>query len=165
MSALIKYHLFNDLNARITSSKKKSTFFLNLGFENYRRIVPTKSYHFFTASAEVGNPAPPILPIEFATTTKDRELIIAQVRGDWVGKLQPGDRVLAVNGDETARFGSRVISHMRGENSVLMKVRRGAAIEVVKLNVPTSLDEVKRAGFHASGMVVGRSTIRAMMQP
>ena len=105
------------------------------------------------------NPAPPILPLEFATTTKDRELVIAQVRGDWVGKVQPGDRVLAVNGDEAARLGSRVISHMRGTNSVSLKVRRGEGTEEVSLNVPATLDEVKRAGVHASGMVVGRSTV------
>lgn len=105
------------------------------------------------------NPAPPILPIDFATTTKDRELVIAQVRGEWVGKLTPGDRVLAVNGDETARFGSRVISQMRGEKTALMKVRRGESIEEVQLNVPTTLDEVKRAGVYVSGMVVGRSTV------
>lgn len=71
----------------------------------------------------------------------------------------PGDRVLAVNGDESARFGSRVISHMRGEKNVVIKVRRGEGIEDVDLIVPTYLDEVKRAGVHVSGMVVGRSTM------
>ena len=105
------------------------------------------------------NPAPPILPIDFATTSKDRELVIAQVRGEWVGRLLPGDRVLAVNGDEAARFGSRVLSHMRGEKTILMKVRRAEAIEEIQLNVPSSLDDVKRAGVHVSGMVVGRSTM------
>lgn len=105
------------------------------------------------------SPAPPILPIDFATTTRDRELVIAQVRGEWVGKLVPGDRVLAVNGDESARFGSRVISQMRGEKAAIVKVRRGEGIEEVSLEVPTTLDEVKRAGVHASGMVVGRSTM------
>ena len=105
------------------------------------------------------NPAPPILPVDFATTTKDRELVIAQVRGDWVGKLMPGDRVLSVNGDESARFGSRVISQMRGEKTVSMKVRRGEGIEEIELAVPAYLDEVKRAGVHVSGMVVGRSTM------
>ena len=105
------------------------------------------------------NPAPPTLPLDFATTTKDRELVIAQVRGDWVGKVQPGDRVLAVNGDETARLGSRVLSHMRGASTISLKVRRGEGTEDVSLNVPATLDEVKRAGVHASGMVVGRSTV------
>jgi len=105
------------------------------------------------------NPAPPTLPIEFATTTRDRELVIAQVRGDWTGKLLPGDRILAVNGDDSARFGSRVISHMRGQAGVTMKVRRGEGTEDVQLNVPAVLDEVKRAGVHVSGMVVGRSTV------
>lgn len=105
------------------------------------------------------NPAPPILPIDFATTMKDRELVVAQVRDEWVGKLVPGDRILSVNGDDTARFGSRVISHMRGETTALVKVRRGEGIETIQLNVPSRLDEVKRAGVHASGMVVGRSTV------
>ncbi len=105
------------------------------------------------------NPAPPILPIDFATTARDRELVIAQVRGDWAGKLLPGDRVLAINGDDSARFGSRVISHMRGQTSLTMKLRRGEGTEDIQLNVPAPLDEVKRTGVHVSGMVVGRSTI------
>ncbi len=105
------------------------------------------------------NPAPPMLPIDFATTTKDRELVIAQVREEWVGKLQPGDRILAINGDETARFGSRVLSHLRGEKIALFKVRRGERIENIELNVPTKLDEVKREGVYVSGMLIARSTI------
>jgi C-terminal processing protease CtpA/Prc len=48
---------------------------------------------------------------------------------------------------------------MRGEKTVSMKVRRGEGIEEIELAVPAYLDEVKRAGVHVSGMVVGRSTM------
>ena len=48
---------------------------------------------------------------------------------------------------------------MRGASTISLKVRRGEGTEDVSLNVPATLDEVKRAGVHASGMVVGRSTV------
>jgi C-terminal processing protease CtpA/Prc len=86
-------------------------------------------------------------------------LVVAQVSEPWQNQLRAGDRILSVNGDETARFGSRVLSHLRGQTEAQITVRRGDGIEKVSLNVPKDLDDVQRYGVHVSGMVIGRSTI------
>ncbi len=105
------------------------------------------------------NPAPPILPVTFATTSKERELVVAQSDGDWAGVLKPGDRILAVNGDQTARFSTRFVSYFRGGEPVQVQIRRGTETKTVELAALTRRDPVKRLGVHVSGMVIGRSTI------
>ncbi len=59
-------------------------------------------------------PAPPVLPVFFASTVHDRELAVARVTGDWSRIFKIGDRVLAVDGDQSSRTLSRVLDHMRG---------------------------------------------------
>ena len=105
------------------------------------------------------DPSPPILPVTFATTSKERELVVAQSDGEWAGVLKPGDRILAVNGDETARFSTRFVSYFRGGQSVQVQIRRGKETKVVELAALTRRDPVKRLGVHVSGMVIGRSTV------
>jgi serine protease Do len=105
------------------------------------------------------DPAPPLLPVAFATTQKDRELVVAEAMDAWSGKLKAGDRVLAVNGDETARFASRFLSHARGANALDIGVQRGEDRVLLKLEVPDQKDRVTRLGVHVSGMVIGRSTV------
>jgi serine protease Do len=105
------------------------------------------------------DPSPPILPVTFATTSRERELVVAQSDGEWAGVLKPGDRILAVNGDETARFATRFVSYFRGGGPVQVQVRRGKESKTVELAALTRRDPVKRLGVHVSGMVIGRSTV------
>ncbi len=105
------------------------------------------------------DPSPPILPVTFATTSKERELVVAQSDGDWAGVLKPGDRVLAVNGDQTARFSTRFVSYFRSGEPVQVQIRRGTETKTVELAALTRRDPVKQLGVHVSGMVIGRSTI------
>ena len=105
------------------------------------------------------DPSPPVLPITFAITSKERELVVAQSDGAWAEILKPGDRILSVDGDETARFSTRFVSYFRGGGPVKVQIRRGKEIKTVELAVLTRRDPVKRLGVHVSGMVIGRSTI------
>ena len=105
------------------------------------------------------DPSPPVLPITFAITSKERELVVAQSDGAWAEILKPGDRILSVDGDETARFSTRFVSYFRGGGPVQVQIRRGKEVKTVELAVLTRRDPVKRLGVHVSGMVIGRSTI------
>ena len=105
------------------------------------------------------DPSPPILPVTFATTSKERELVVAQSNGEWSGVLKPGDRILGVNGDQTARFSTRFVSYFRGGEPVQVQIRRGTETQVIELAAVTRRDQVKRLGIHVSGMVIGRSTV------
>ena len=105
------------------------------------------------------DPSPPVLPITFAITSKERELVVAQSDGAWAEILKPGDRILSVDGDENARFSTRFVSYFRGGGPVQVQIRRGKEIKTVELAVLTRRDPVKRLGVHVSGMVIGRSTI------
>jgi S1-C subfamily serine protease len=107
------------------------------------------------------DPSPPILPVTFATTSKERELVVAQSNGDWAGVLKPGDRILAANGDQTARFSTRFVSYFRGGEPVQVQIRRGTETQVIELAAVTRRDQVRRLGVHVSGMVIGRSTVTA----
>jgi serine protease Do len=105
------------------------------------------------------DPSPPILPITFATTSKERELVVAESNGDWAELLKPGDRILSVNGDEAARFSSRFVSYLRAGEPIRVGILRNAKKEFVNLPVLKDRDHVHRLGVHVSGMVIGRSTI------
>jgi serine protease Do len=105
------------------------------------------------------DPAPPLLPVKFATTQKDRELVVADAVGAWSGALKAGDRVISVNSDQTARFASRFLSHARGASALDVEVQRGEGRVSLKLEVPDEKDRVTRLGVHVSGMVIGRSTV------
>jgi len=105
------------------------------------------------------DPSPPILPITFATTSKERELVVAESNGDWAELLKPGDRILSVNGDEAARFSSRFVSYLRAGEPIRVGILRNAKTEFVDLPVLKDRDHVHRLGVHVSGMVIGRSTI------
>ena len=105
------------------------------------------------------DPAPPVLPVSFATTSKERELVVAELKGEWSELLKPGDRILAVNGDETALFESRFLHYLRGTEKADVRVQRGDIVLSVELVVPKTKDQVKRLGVHVSGMIIGRSTV------
>jgi C-terminal processing protease CtpA/Prc len=85
-------------------------------------------------------------------------LIIGEVKAPWESKLKSGDRVIAVNGDEKARYASRFISHARGEQKLTVAILRDGKKETVDLTLPEERDVVRRKGVYVSGMVVSRST-------
>ena len=105
------------------------------------------------------NPSPPIIPLSFGTTLRERELLVASVKDDWAQNLKIGDRIVAVNGDRTARYASRVLDHMRGKDSARVTVVRDGKEQEVALAVPQNRDDVKRLGVHFSGMTIGKSTL------
>ena len=105
------------------------------------------------------DPSPPIIPVSFATTLKERELVVANVKDDWAEKLKTGDRILAVNGDKSARYISRLVDKIRGATSVMLTVSRNGQSMDVPINVPEGRDQVKRLGVFVSGMTIGSTTI------
>jgi S1-C subfamily serine protease len=128
--------------------------------EGLNFAVPSKQACIILSLLREGkDPSPPVLPITFATTSKERELVVAQSDSDWKDTLKPGDRILGVNGDETARFSTRFVSFFRGGGPVQVQIRRGKETKTVELVALTRRDPVKRLGVHVSGMVIGRSTI------
>lgn len=104
------------------------------------------------------DPAPPRLPVAFAETTKDRELVVAGVEAPWADALRIGDRVLAVDGDGDARYASRLVDMARGAERLALSLRRGDAVLDVVLPVPAERQRVAPRGLAVSGMVVAPAT-------
>lgn len=105
------------------------------------------------------DPAPPLLPVTFATTSRERELVVAQSHGEWAESLKPGDRIVAVNGDDAALFASRFATHLRRGEAASVRILRDGRPETINLPAPRARDRVTRAGIHVSGMVIGGSTV------
>ena len=98
--------------------------------------------------------APPDLPIRFAETNRDRELIIGDVKGDWAKLLHIGDRILEINGDANARYASRVIDKARGSGELTIKVSRSGKEETVNLVVPKERKHLNQRGVYVSGLLL-----------
>jgi serine protease Do len=96
----------------------------------------------------------PRLPVEFAETSKDRELVVASVSAPWEGSLRVGDRVLAVNDDEDARYASRVADIARGASELRLLVKRGETELETVLPVPEARRHVVLRGLAVSGMLI-----------
>jgi len=105
------------------------------------------------------DPDPPILPVTFATTQRDRELVVADAISEWEGLLKTGDRIQSVNGDKSARFASRFLGQARGASSLKVEVLRDGSNVAVDLPVPSQKDRMLLLGVHVSGKVVGQSTV------
>jgi serine protease Do len=105
------------------------------------------------------DPAPPILPLTFATTLNSRELVVGEAKPEWAGRLQVGDRILAVDGDTSARYASRVLDHMRGKEYVSILIGRDHQTQEIKVDVPQVKNTMHRLGVQVSGMTIGRTTI------
>lgn len=111
---------------------------------------------------EKKDPSPPILPIEFASTRKDREVVIAKVYDAWAEKIKIGDRILAVNDDFSTRYATRVIDKARGKETIKLTVERG---DIVKrtlsfdLPVPSDRDNKIPKALYVSGMTIGPSLL------
>jgi len=120
---------------------------------NTSRLGPSEGLNFAVPAklacrilrllAQGKDPAPPIMPAAFATTSKERELVVADTRDEWSNLLRPGDRILAVDGDETTLFESRFLSHLRGAEKVEVRIRRGDKILSLELVVPKAKDQVR----------------------
>jgi serine protease Do len=108
------------------------------------------------------DPSPPILPIEFASTRKDREVVVAKVYEAWADKIKIGDRILAVDDDQTARFATRVIDQARGKDRIKLTVERGDTVKrtlTFDLPVPATRDNKKPKALFFSGMLIGPSLL------
>lgn len=100
------------------------------------------------------DPAPPVLPIRFAESLRDRELIVGDVQGAWAEALKIGDRILAVNGDEGARYASRVIDRARASAELTFRLRRGAEDAQVVVRVPGERKALVQRGVFVSGLLL-----------
>ncbi len=105
------------------------------------------------------DPSPPKLAAEFGTTLRDRELVVGEVGELWRGRLNIGDRILSVDGDERVRFASRLIDRMRGKTEVKVLVQRAGKKVETTLPVPAEKSVVVREGVHVSGMSLAPSTV------
>ena len=101
------------------------------------------------------DPAPPRLSVGFATTMRDKELVIAEVSGEWAKQLQTGDRVLSVEGDQSARYASRLIDRLRGRREARLEILRGSEKKEIRLTLPVLRDRLVRRGVFVSGMLIG----------
>jgi len=110
------------------------------------------------------NPAPPILPITLATTLNDKEMVVGVVKDEWSKYFTVGDRILSVDGDQEARYLSRLLDHMRGKDQVSVTIKRNGQDQDIKVDVPTSKNEAKRLGVQVSGMTLGVSTLADVSQ-
>ena len=105
------------------------------------------------------DPAPPIIPLSFATTFRERELVVSRVTGAWAGNIKVGDRILAVDGNKAARTASRVLDLMRGKDVSTITIRRDGKQLDVTVELPKERDHVRRLGVHVSGMTISKTTI------
>lgn len=110
------------------------------------------------------NPAPPALPVIFANTNRESELVVALARGDWARSIQVGDRIEAVNGDKSATDLSRVLDKARGQSDISFSVLRGREHLTVNLAVPAENDTVDPKGLFVSGMLLAKSLIPTIDQ-
>ena len=100
------------------------------------------------------DPSPPKLPVRFAETLQDGELVIAGVRPPWSDSLRIGDRVLGIGSDMTVTYGSRFVDRARGQSAIEVQIKRGHEQLMVILPVPVERDAFRQVGVHFSGMLV-----------
>lgn len=105
------------------------------------------------------DPAPPLLPAQFALTLGDKDLVIADVKDEWKNHLRVGDRVVSVDGDANVKNPSRVFDKVRGRESATIQVLRGEDLIKLELAIPPARDWLRRKGIYLSGMLVGGTTI------
>jgi len=100
------------------------------------------------------DPSPPKLPVRFAETLQDGELVIAGARAPWSDSLRIGDRVLGVGTDMTVTYGSRFLDRTRGQSEIKVQIKRGEERLTVTLPVPVARDAFEQVGVHFSGLLV-----------
>ena len=123
--------------------------------EGMNFAVPSKLACTIVELLKAGKEATPAdLPIRFAETNRDRELVIGDVRGDWANALKIGDRILAVNGDENARYASRVIDKARGNSELNLKIIRSGKEQTVTVAIPKDRKKLIQHGVYVSGLLL-----------
>jgi serine protease Do len=100
------------------------------------------------------DPLPPNLPVQFAETPVDGELVIADVKDTWSDALKIGDRVVAVNGDTSAKYASRIIDKARQVAQLTFLIRRDGKEMTVSVNVPDERKNVQQRGVYVSGLLL-----------
>jgi len=100
------------------------------------------------------DPSPPVLPIRFAETIKDKELIVGDVQGEWANKLKIGDKIISINSDDNARYASRVIDKARGSSDLIIKLFRAGQEHTVSLFVPKEKKHLIQKGVFVSGLLL-----------
>ena len=103
------------------------------------------------------DPAPPRLPAHFATTSTDGELFVADVRPPWSDKLRIGDRVVAIEGDRTSTYLSRIIDRARGRDTLALTIKRDSMEQHVALKIPPEKEPTVRKGLSVSGLLFAES--------
>ena len=111
------------------------------------------------------DPSPPALPIRFAETIKDRELIVGDVQGEWANHLKIGDKILSVNGDDSARYASRVIDKARGSSDLTIKLLRTGKEQSVSVSVPKEKKQLIQRGVFVSGLLLSAPTNASSDKP
>ena len=106
------------------------------------------------------DPAPPVMPVTFASSFNEGELIVAKAGAMWSNDLRPGDRIVAVDGQKQTGYASRVIDRLRGNEKTTFTISREGIVRDVLLDVPEKRDHVTRYGILTSGMIIGPSTLR-----
>ena len=123
--------------------------------EGMNFAVPSKLACTIVDLLKAGKEAAPVeLPIRFAETIKDRELVIGDVKADWAQSLKIGDKILAVNGDENARYASRVIDKSRGSSELTFKLVRAGKEQTVTVAVPKERKKLIQRGVYVSGLLL-----------
>ena len=123
--------------------------------EGLNFAVPSKLACTIIDLLKDGKEAAPVqLPIHFAETIKDRELIIGDVKADWAMALKIGDKILAVNGDENARYASRVIDKARSSSELTIKLLRAGKEQTVTVAVPKERKKLIQRGVFVSGLLL-----------
>lgn len=126
------------------------------GTEGLNLAVPARYACTILALLREGrDPSPPALPVAFAETSRDRELVVGSVDAPWDRRLRIGDRILSVNGDAAARYASRVVDIARGAQSLRVSVQRGEETREFDLPVPADRLRATPRGLAVSGMLVG----------
>ena len=106
------------------------------------------------------DPAPPVMPVTFASSFNEGELIVVKAGAMWSNDLRPGDRIVAVDGQKQTGYASRVIDRLRGNEKTTFTISREGIVRDVLLDVPEKRDHVTRYGILTSGMIIGPSTLR-----
>lgn len=123
--------------------------------EGMNFAVPAKLACTIVSLLKAGkDPAPPVLPVRFAESLRDRELIVGDVTGAWADILKIGDRILAVNGDEGARYASRVIDKARVSDELTFRIRRSAQETQVVARAPKERKSLVQQGVFVSGLLL-----------
>lgn len=106
------------------------------------------------------DPAPPKLPLTFATSLKSQELVIASSYGNLNEILRPGDRILKVDENSNIFSQSRFLGNLRGKTVANILILRNNTQIKHAIETNGVKDQVKLQGISFSGILVGPPTAK-----